>query len=67
MCVMANFIRMFFVLLLASVLGRPAWASSEVSTSELKISLVSELQALVPGNQQYVGVLIEHQPHWHSY
>ena len=40
---------------------------SRVANDELAITLVSEQVALVPGGSQRLGLLIEHQPHWHTY
>jgi len=62
-----NFTRIWFATLLTMAFAGPLWSAAEVTTSELKISLVSESQALVPGGQQFLGLLIEHQPHWHTY
>jgi thiol:disulfide interchange protein/DsbC/DsbD-like thiol-disulfide interchange protein len=42
-------------------------ADARFDSEELSIALVSEQTALVPGATQRVGLLIEHQPHWHTY
>ncbi|MGE4072827.1 MAG: protein-disulfide reductase DsbD family protein [Lysobacterales bacterium] len=40
---------------------------SRIANGELAITLISERVALVPGGSQRLGLLIEHQPHWHTY
>ncbi len=44
-----------------------AAGGSRIANGELAITLVSERVALVPGGSQRLGLLIEHQPHWHTY
>jgi thiol:disulfide interchange protein len=44
-----------------------AAGNSRIANDELAITLVSEGMALVPGQSQRLGLLIEHQPHWHTY
>jgi thiol:disulfide interchange protein len=42
-------------------------ASPPVRTDHLQSRLVSEATAAVPGAQLTLGLLLEHDPHWHTY
>lgn len=44
-----------------------AASSPRAVSPELTVSLLSEQTALVPGQRQWLGVLLEHAPEWHSY
>lgn len=58
-------------LLLSAVLLAPiaaiAAASAPVQTDYLQSRLVSEASVAVPGARLTLGLLLEHEPHWHSY
>src|SRR5262245_26518896 len=60
------------VLLLAVLLAMPwlGWAanSAVVSTPQVRAELVAHApQGLAPGKTAWLGLLIEHAPHWHTY
>ena len=58
------------LLLLAAALFAPALASAAsppTSTHHLRSQLVAESTAAVPGTTLTVGLLFEHEPHWHTY
>lgn len=42
-------------------------ASPSVQTDHLRSQLVAETTAAVPGTQLALGLLLEHDPHWHTY
>ena len=44
-----------------------AAASPAVQTDHLQSRLVSEATAAVPGTRLTLGLLLEHDPHWHTY
>jgi thiol:disulfide interchange protein len=44
-----------------------ATASAPVRTDHLQSSLVAETMAAVPGRPLQLGLLLEHDPHWHTY
>lgn len=44
----------------------PALAQS-LQTDHVRAQLVSEHLALVPGQSMQVGLLLQHEPHWHTY
>jgi thiol:disulfide interchange protein/DsbC/DsbD-like thiol-disulfide interchange protein len=44
-----------------------AAASPPVQTDHLQSRLVSEASAAVPGARLTLGLLLEHDPHWHTY
>lgn len=45
----------------------PAAETARVANDELAIALVSETTAFKSGESGRLGLLIEHQPHWHTY
>ena len=57
--------------LLASVLLAPASALAAASApfagDHVALSLVSENSALVPGQTAWLGLRLQHDPHWHTY
>ena len=57
------------MLLLALLAVTPAAgaASSPVRTDHLQSRLVAEADAAVPGTRLTLGLLLEHDPHWHTY
>ena len=64
-------IRPFALLVLLAVLLAPATAveaaSPPVRTDHLQSRLVAEATAAVPGARLTLGLLLEHDPHWHTY
>ncbi len=64
-------IRPFALLLLSATLLAPAGAvaaaSPPVRTDHLQSTLVAEATAVVPGTRAMLGLLLEHDPHWHTY
>ncbi|MBL8300505.1 MAG: thioredoxin family protein [Rhodanobacteraceae bacterium] len=52
--------------MLAFLLAAAA-SAAEVETEHLKVELVTERQALVAGSANWVGLRLEHEPHWHTY
>ncbi|HZF97005.1 MAG TPA: protein-disulfide reductase DsbD domain-containing protein, partial [Pseudoxanthomonas sp.] len=66
----ARMIRLFALLILLTALPAPATAaaaSSPVRTDHLQSRLVAETIAAVPGTRLTLGLLLEHDPHWHTY
>ena len=57
------------LILLAALLSpaMAAAASPPVQTDHLQSRLVAETTAAVPGTQLTLGLLLEHDPHWHTY
>ena len=65
----ARMIRLFALVLLAA-LPAPAvvaGASPPVQTDHLQSRLVAETTAAVPGTRLTLGLLLEHDPRWHTY
>lgn len=64
-------IRPFALLVLLTALLAPAIAaeaaSPPVRTDHLRSRLVAEATAAVPGARLTLGLLLEHDPHWHTY
>lgn len=57
-------------LLLPLLLALPSWslAASQVTTPQVKAELVAHApEGVAPGKPLWLGLLIEHQPHWHTY
>jgi thiol:disulfide interchange protein DsbD len=59
-------------LLLAATLLAPAFASAQASavvkTDEVRAELVAHApDGLAPGKSAWLGLLIDHKPHWHTY
>lgn len=56
------------ILLLALLMPTTAAAASPpVKTDHLQSRLVAEATAAVPGTRLTLGLLLEHDPHWHTY
>jgi DsbC/DsbD-like thiol-disulfide interchange protein len=49
--------------LLIAMLPLLAWAQDE----HVRVTLLSEHAALVPGTTSWFGVRLQHEPHWHTY
>lgn len=64
-------IRRFTLLILLTALLAPATAAAQssepVRTDHLQSQLVAESTAAVPGTRLTLGLLLEHDPHWHTY
>ena len=62
-------IRPLALLILFTALLAPATAaaSTTVRTDHLQSRLVAESTAAVPGTRLTLGLLLEHDPHWHTY
>lgn len=56
----------FFVLLLLLSCGS-LFAAESATGPHIRVSLISEDAALVPGRTHFIGVLLEPEPHWHTY
>ena len=58
-------------LILLTALLAPATAAAEasqpISTDHLQSRLVAEASTAVPGTRLTLGLLLEHDPHWHTY
>ena len=62
--------RLLIVLAAVSIpwLGQPAWASSVVTTSEVRAELLAHApEGVAAGKPLWLGLRIEHQPQWHTY
>lgn len=44
-----------------------AVAAPEENTDHVRVSLISEQTAFVPGTTAWVGLRLSHDPHWHTY
>jgi thiol:disulfide interchange protein DsbD len=52
----------------ASSWAAPAGAGAEVTTPQVRAELVAHApQGVMPGQPMWLGLKIEHQPHWHTY
>lgn len=58
--------RFFFCALTAMPLLTTA-AAQDTSEDHVKVSLISEQSAFVPGTTAWIGVRLLHAPHWHTY
>jgi DsbC/DsbD-like thiol-disulfide interchange protein len=58
---MRTFLAAFVLLPLA------ASAASIENTDHVRVSLISEQTALVPGTTAWLGLRLTHDPHWHTY
>jgi thiol:disulfide interchange protein DsbD len=55
------------VVLLASSASAHAAGARARDENHVAVSLLGEQTALVPGKTAWVGILLKHQPHWHTY
>jgi DsbC/DsbD-like thiol-disulfide interchange protein len=55
------------IVLLASSASVPAAGARAPDEDHVAVYLLSEQTALVPGKTAWVGLLLKHQPHWHTY
>ena len=63
-------LRPLLSLLPSLLLALPTWslAASQVTTPQVKAELVAHApEGVAPGKPVWLGLLIEHQPHWHTY
>jgi DsbC/DsbD-like thiol-disulfide interchange protein/cytochrome c biogenesis protein CcdA len=60
-------LRFIFSFLLCLALGHPAWAQPSVKTPNAEVSLVAQTTTVEPGKSAWIGLRIQHQPHWHTY
>src|SRR3569833_1057252 len=44
-----------------------AIAAPEENTDHVRVSLISEQTAFVPGTTAWLGLRLSHDPHWHTY
>jgi thiol:disulfide interchange protein len=61
---MQRFILSFFLCL---ALAHAAWAQSSAKTPNAEVSLVAQTTSAEPGKSAWIGLRIQHQPHWHTY
>ena len=59
--------RVATLLLALCVLHTESVRASAVQADHLRIELLSESSALVPGSTHWLGVYLRHAPHWHTY
>lgn len=55
------------VLLWLGLLVPAVAPAAVVDTEHLRVELVAEKQAFVAGQANWVGLRLEHEPHWHTY
>jgi DsbC/DsbD-like thiol-disulfide interchange protein len=55
------------IVLLATSASAHAASARARDESHVAVTLVSEQTALVPGKTAWLGILLKHQPHWHTY
>ncbi len=54
-------------IVLAALVLIPFTALAADDTDHVRVSLISEQTALVPGTTAWLGVRLSHDPHWHTY
>lgn len=54
-------------LLLALLIAASSFSSFAAEEERVKIALLSEQPALVPGRTAWLGIRLQHEPHWHTY
>ena len=54
------------VLLMLSA-SAPAASAAVEDESHVVVTLISEQSALIPGKTAWLGIVLKHQPHWHTY
>lgn len=54
-------------LLAAPALSAAPAPSARVDAEPVQVELIAEHAALTPGQTEQIGVLLRHQPHWHTY
>lgn len=64
---MMRLLSWLFLLIALLPSATAAAASEPVQTDHLQSRLVSEATAAVPGTELTLGLLLEHDPHWHTY
>jgi thiol:disulfide interchange protein DsbD len=55
------------IVLLASSASTHAASARVRDENHVAVTLVSEQTALVPGKTSWLGIVLQHQPHWHTY
>lgn len=61
-----NTVCWFFILLLQLSCG-PLYAAENATGPHIRVSLISEDTAVVPGGTHFVGIFLEPEHHWHTY
>lgn len=56
-----------FALLLATLMPIASASETSVQADHLSVTIISESAALVPGQITWLGLLLRHDPHWHTY
>jgi len=59
--------RLIYFASLATALAAPPADAEFIATDHLRSALVAESTAAVPGQTIRLGLLLEHDPHWHTY
>jgi DsbC/DsbD-like thiol-disulfide interchange protein/cytochrome c biogenesis protein CcdA len=60
-------IRTFFIALFAALAPAFVVAQSVVTTPNARVSLIAQSEAVEAGKVAWIGLRIQHQPHWHTY
>ena len=55
------------IVLLALAAAAPVASAAARDENHVAVTLVSEQTALVPGKTAWLGIVLKHQPHWHTY
>ncbi len=65
---MSYLCRLPLILCTAMALAQPAGAAAVVTTEQVRAELVAQApEGVAPGKPLWLGLRIEHQPHWHTY
>lgn len=59
--------RILFIATIAFVIPFAASAAPAENSDHVRVSLISEQTALVPGTTAWLGLRMNHDPHWHTY
>ena len=59
--------RTFFIAIVMLAVPFAVSAAPAESSDHVRVSLISEQTALVPGTTTWLGLRLNHDPHWHTY
>ncbi len=60
-------LRFLFSILLVLAIGHAASVEASIKTPNAEVSLVAQTLSVAPGQSAWIGLRIQHQPHWHTY
>jgi DsbC/DsbD-like thiol-disulfide interchange protein/cytochrome c biogenesis protein CcdA len=62
-----SMLRFTLSFLLSLFVALPAVSQTSVKTPNAEVSLVAQTTTAEPGKSAWIGLRIQHQPHWHTY